>query len=87
MNLFSEVMYQKASELLNMLNEDRKPAEQYHSIAAYEKDGITVFICGNKKEQSIMCNALDFEGNIPKGFCANWRLHSLVEHDFKKKLK
>jgi len=81
MDLFTELLYQNAGQLLDMLNDGLKPKEQYHPIATYEEKGITVFICGNKEEQRLMCNALDFEGNIPRGFSACWRLHQLVQHD------
>lgn len=72
MTLFEEVLISRANELLNLLNTDLKPKEKYQPIAHYTEKGYEVFVCTNK-EKDLLFNILDFHGNIPDGFCVNWR--------------
>ena len=81
-DLFEFLRLQKAGELLDLINYDLKKNDKYQSIAYYEENGFTVFIIANKNKDILM-NILDYEGNIPSGFCANWRSFSHIKQELK----
>jgi hypothetical protein len=84
MNLFSEIQLQNANQLLQLINEDLKPKEQYRSIAVFSHDQYEVYICGRmhgKDQIELQFNILDFEGKTPKGFSANWRNYEHIKRE------
>lgn len=83
-DIFSELRFQKAGELLDILNEDLKPKERFKPIGYFEEKGFLILVASSPDRKLIM-NALDFEGNIPKGFSANWRVLELILHDLQIK--
>lgn len=82
MNLFTEIQLQRANDLLDSLNEDLKPKEQYHPIGVITEKGFDVYICTNI-EKDILFNVLDYDGNFPDGFSANWRTFEHIKQDLK----
>ena len=81
-DLFEQLRLSKAGELLDLLNQDLKPNEQFQPIAYFEEKGFTVFICSNKSKDILM-NILDLEGKIPPGFSANWRIFEHIKQELK----
>lgn len=79
-SLFDELKFQKAGELLDILNEGLKTKDQYQPIGYFEEQEFTVFVASNR-EKDLMMNVVNFEGNIPEGFCVNWRIPKLILHD------
>ena len=82
MTLFEGVLISRVNQLLEMLNEDLKPKEKYMPIAHFTEKGYEVFVCANK-DKDLLLNILDFEGNIPNGFCANWRNYQHIKQELK----
>lgn len=82
MNLFTEIQLQRANDLLDSLNEDLKPKEQYQPICVFTEMGFDVYICANI-EKDILFNVLDYDGNFPDGFSANWRTFEHIKQDLK----
>ena len=82
MNLFTEIQLQRASDLLDSLNEDLKLKEQYKPIGVFAENGFDVYICGNYYKD-ILFNVLDFDGNFPDGFSANWRTFQHVKDELR----
>ena len=72
MTLFDQIQLDKANSLLEGLNDGLREKEKYQPVAHYTEKGFEVFICANR-EKDMLFNVLDFEGNIPNGFSANWR--------------
>lgn len=82
MNLFTEIQLQRAVSLLDSLNEDLKPKEQYQSVGIFTEKGLNVYICANS-EKDILFNVLDYDGNFPKDFSACWRTFEHIKQDLK----
>ena len=82
MNLFTEIQLQRANALLDSLNEDLKPKEQYKPIGVFTEKGFDVYICGNS-DKDILFNVLDYDGNFPDGFSANWRTFQHVKDELR----
>ena len=82
MNLFTEIQLQRANDLLDSLNEDLKPKDQYKPIGVFREMGFDVYICGNSYKD-ILFNVLDFDGNFPDGFSANWRTLQHVQDELR----
>lgn len=83
-NLFTIKQLESASILLDLINEGLLKKEKYHSIAVFTEKGFDVFICGRKVDKDkleLQFNILDFEGNIPNGFSANWRNYEHIKKD------
>lgn len=83
-SLFDDFLFSKAIDLLNAINEDLPNKEQYKPLGTFQEKGFNVFCASNKSKDLIM-NVLDFEGNTPKGFSANWRNPELIKHDLQIK--
>lgn len=81
-DLFQKIRTEKAFELLNVLNADLKQNEKYQDVCCFDEKGFTVYVVANKSKD-IMMNILDFEGNIPEGFSANWRTFEHIKTDLK----
>lgn len=82
MNLFSEIQLERANNLLDSLNEDLKPKEQYEPIGIFTHEGFDVYICGNAQKE-ILFNVLDFDGNFPADFSTNWRTFLHIKNELK----
>ena len=82
MNLFTEIQLQRANTLLDSLNEDLKPKEQYKPIGVFTENGFDIYICGNS-DKDILFNVLDFDGNFPDGFSATWRTFQHVKDELR----
>lgn len=82
MNLFTEIQLQRAVSLLDSLNEDLKLKEQYQSLGVFTDKGLDVYICVNA-EKDILFNVLDYDGNFPKDFSANWRTFEHIKGEMK----
>ena len=82
MNLFTEIQLQRANDLLDSLNEDLKPKEQYQPIGVFTEMGFEVYICTNI-EKYILFNVLNYDGNFPDGFSANCRTFEHIKQDLK----
>lgn len=80
MNLFSEIQLQRANSLLDSLNEDLKPKQQYKPIGVFREMGFEVYVCGNS-DKDILFNVLDFDGNFPNGFSACWRTFYHIKNE------
>ena len=79
-DLFEDLRFEKAGILLDELNSDLKPKEQYKPIGYFEEKGFLILVASSS-DRKLMMNAVDFEGNLPNGFCANWRVPQLILHD------
>lgn len=83
LNIFEELMERNAYSLLNLLNESRKPREKYHpQHIAYHGRYRVLIACTQNKDA--VGNIIDREGNIPEGFCVNWRSLSIIKHELKQ---
>jgi len=74
-----------ANSLLDMLNLDLKPKEKYRIEYYYQHEKLFVLIASDK-DKNIICNVVDENGNVPKGFSVNWRIHSMIAYDLANKL-
>lgn len=81
----SEYFRAGADALLEAVNLGVKKKEQYQIEYYYSHKDVFVVIAVNK-EKNIICNVVDQNGNIPKGFSVNWRIHSMVVDDLNEKL-
>lgn len=73
-----------ADALLEAVNLGIKPKDQYVMQYYYQHENLFVLIACNK-EKNIICNVVDENGKLPKGFCVCWRQHSTIIHEIKTK--
>lgn len=74
-----------ADKLLDALNLGLKPKEKYQIEYYYQHEKLFVIIACNRIKQ-IVCNVVDENGNIPKDFCVNWRIHQEIIRELKIEL-
>lgn len=79
---YSQLVTDKAYELLDMLNEGRK-REKYRIEYSIQQGKFIVLIAVNVLKNMI-CNVIDINGEIPKGLAPNWRIFQQVEEDLKQ---
>lgn len=71
-----------ADALIDALNLDRKPKDQYKIQYYYQHENLFVLIAANR-EKNIICNIVDENGKVPKGFCVCWRVHQYILQELK----
>lgn len=74
-----------ADKLLDALNLGLKQKDFYRIEYYYQHEKLFVLIACNR-EKHIVCNVVDENGNIPKDFCVNWRIHQEVMRELKIEL-
>lgn len=74
-----------ADKLLDSLNLGLKPKEKYRIEYYYQHEKLFVIIACNRQKH-IVCNVVDENGNVPKYFCVNWRIHQEVMRELKIEL-
>jgi hypothetical protein len=74
-----------AYKLLDALNLGLKTKDFYRIEYYYQHQKLFVLIACNR-EKHIVCNVVDENGNIPKDFCVNWRIHQEVMRELKIEL-
>lgn len=74
-----------ADKLLEAVNLGMKKKEQYQIQYYYQHENLFVLMASDK-DKNIICNVVDENGNVPKGFSVNWRIHSMVADDLENKL-
>lgn len=72
-----------ADQLLEAVNLGMKKKEHYQIQYYYQHGNLFVLMASDK---NIICNVVDENGNVPKGFSVNWRIHSMVADDLANKL-
>ncbi len=86
LSLFSEIGSEYfrtgANELLDLLNLDRKTKDLYQIEYYYQHENLFVLIACNRQKQPV-CNVVDENGKVLKGFCVNWRIHKHVLDELK----
>lgn len=82
MDLFEEARSKTALDLLDLLNMDRKPNEQYHPQFYFQHGDYFVVIVANK-EKEMLCNVVDFYGEVPSGMSVCWRHFSHIKRELK----
>lgn len=83
MNLFTEYLVnESANNLIELLNEGLKPKDVYDVDLYFTLKGL-IILRGVRKNEYLF-NIIDFEGNTPKNFSANWRN---IDHIKKELLK
>ena len=83
MNLFDEIIINKANDLLDLLNDGRKEKDKYEPQYHCEYNGYVLFIAANKEKQPL-CNIINDIGEIPKGFSVNWRTIQHIRQELKQ---
>ncbi len=73
----SEFFRAGAESLLDALNLDRKHKDKYQIEYYYQHENLFVLIACNR-EKNIICNVVDENGKVPKGFCVCWRIHQHI---------
>lgn len=79
---YDQVLTDKASALLDLLNMDRKEKDKYEPQYTYQEGNYIVLIVANK-EKDILFNILDVWGNIPPEFSVNWRTAQHIKQELK----
>lgn len=85
LSIFEDKIQETASGLLEALNLDRKKKDLYYPQYTFEHNGYTVLMVANKEKQTLF-NVLDNTGNIPDGFCTNWRYFIHVAQELNIKI-
>ena len=83
-NLFSELQLERANQLLFLINEGLKEKEKYKPFCVFTINQFDVYVCAKTVEKDkldLQFNVLDFEGNTPNGFSANWRNYSHIKQE------
>lgn len=83
MTIFDEIIYKKANELLRILNEDSKKNEIFYPQYMATHGKYTILIASTKNRE-IVGNIIDDLGNIPYGFCVNWRSLEIIKKEISK---
>lgn len=85
LSIFEDKIQETASGLLEALNLDRKEKDLYYPQYTFEHNGYTVLMVANKEKETLF-NVLDSTGNIPDGFCTNWRYFIHVAEELNIKI-
>lgn len=86
LSIFEDKIHETASGLLEALNLDRNKKDLYYPQYTFEHNGYTVLMVVNKEKQTLF-NVLDSTGNIPDGFCTNWRYFIHVAEELNIKIR
>lgn len=68
---YAKLVFDRATGLLDLLNMDIKPKEQY-KIQYYFQEDIYIILIASNRHKDMLCNCIDIYGNTPDGFCVNW---------------
>lgn len=81
--LFEERIEQTISDLISLLNDERK--DHYKFLFASKYEGYLLVSVINKSG-FVLHNVVDEFGQVPDGFCVNWRnsQHIVADFGFKK---
>jgi len=82
--IFDQLIDQRANDLLDALNDGRKPKDMFLPQYCFKEGTKSVYIASNKEKQ-VVFNVLDENGNTPDGFSANWRTLPHILDDLKIK--
>jgi len=81
---YNELINQKANDLLDLLNEDRKVKFEPHYTAQI---GAYVILIATNKHKETLFNVVDIYGNMPANFSVNWRTASHVRQELLENIK
>ncbi|MBP9793310.1 MAG: hypothetical protein KBC56_04860 [Flavobacterium sp.] len=82
--IFDTAIFQTANDLLDLLNDGRKPKERFEPQYTFKEGDYTILIASTK-DKEIVLNIIDAVGNIPKDFSVNWRTLPHILQDLKIK--
>lgn len=72
LNVFDDLINNKANELLDLLNEDKKEKHRYYpQYTTQIGNRILLIACNSEKD--LLFNVIDVLGEIPKELSVNWR--------------
>ena len=79
-NLFEEILKQKAVELLNSVNETDNRKNKITELIII-KINANLYLLSAKIKDSKVFNIVDSFGEIPNGFSANWRTFQHIKQE------
>ena len=82
MNLFTPLADNLALQMLENINEGRKPKEKYKAHFAMHEQGHIIYIAVNSQKEMLF-NALTEYGELPKNMSTCWRSWHHIQQDFK----
>lgn len=82
LTIFDTLVENTAYDLLGLLNEGLKGKEVYKLQYAI-KAGIYVIIVATNANKTTWFNILQNTGEMPKGFCVNWRNWQHIQQEVK----
>lgn len=77
-----ELFRKKADGLLNLLNMDLKPKDQYIIHYYYTHKDLYILIASDRHKH-IVCNMVNDKGEVPSNFSVNWRTHNHILQELK----
>lgn len=75
------ILGEKAINLLNLLNDGKK--KDLFQPKSYTQINQYIVLIAENKDYGMVGNILDLDGNIPNGFCVNWRNLSIIKEELK----
>lgn len=80
-NLFTPLADNLALEMLESINEGKKPKERYEAHFAMHEKGHIIYVAVNSSGDMLF-NALTDTGELPKGMSVCWRTFDHIKQEF-----
>ena len=81
MNLFTPLADSLALEMLESINEGRKPKDKYVAYSAIHEKGYIIYVAVNQKKEMLF-NALTDTGELPRDRSICWRSWHHIKQEF-----
>lgn len=78
-NIFEPLVFKTALELISLINDDLKEKEKYE-LKWYTTHG-KLYVFAIQDKENLLFNVIDDMGEIPDGFCTNWRTIEHIEKE------
>ncbi|HLW39178.1 MAG TPA: hypothetical protein VKX31_02220 [Brumimicrobium sp.] len=80
-SIFHSIAESNINSLVQLLNDGLKPKEHYSLVSVDDlPDNLVLLTASDGKD--FVLNIVDQDGNVPDGYCVNWRTSQLIMLEF-----